>query len=87
VGRAPSPVEATIRRIDVDHANAKRQWQELGSPDYLSTAIVAELDSASRCDPEPQAFEFHDRELDFSVVLPPLSVAAVTFHFAALDGG
>jgi len=35
--------EATVRRIDTGHANAKRHWQEMGSPEYLDAAAVAEL--------------------------------------------
>jgi hypothetical protein len=42
---------------------------------------LAELKAVSRCDPEPHAFEFHDGALGFDVVLPPLSVAYVTFRF------
>ena len=33
---APEPVGARIRRIDKDHANPKRMWQEMGQPEYLS---------------------------------------------------
>jgi len=77
------PSEATIRRIDSDHANAKRRWQEMGSPEYLSPGVVAELDEVSRCEAEPHPFDFRDRSLAFDVILQPLSVAAVTFRFAA----
>jgi len=27
---------ATIQRIDLEHANAKRRWEQLGEPEYLS---------------------------------------------------
>lgn len=81
-----SPTESTIRRIDSDHANAKRRWEEMGSPEYLSAAIVAELDTVSRCEPEPQPFDFQSGMLSVDVVLPPLSVAAVIFRFPAGDG-
>jgi xylan 1,4-beta-xylosidase len=77
---------ATIRRIDKEHANAKGRWQEMGSPDYLNAAVVAELNAVSRCEPESNAFEFEDGAVDFEVTLPPLSVAAVTFEFSARDG-
>jgi len=82
---APLPTHATIQRIDSDHANAKRRWQEMGSPEYLNAAVVAELNAVSRCVPEPHPFNFQDGVLDFDVTLPPLSVAAVTFRFAAGD--
>ena len=87
LGNARAPTGATIRRIDKDHANAKRRWQEMGSPDYLNSAVVAELNAVSRCEPEPHAFAFEDGAVGFEVTLPPLSVAAVTFEFAARDGG
>jgi xylan 1,4-beta-xylosidase len=84
---ARAPKRAIIRRIDSDHANAKGRWQEMGSPDYLNSAEVAELMAVSRCEPESHAFEFEDGSLGFEVALPPLSVAAVTFELAARDGG
>lgn len=78
---APGPRGATIRRIDADHANAKRRWQEIGSPDYLSAAQVADLNCASECAIKPYPFGFRNGNLTFEVTLPPLSVAAVTFEF------
>jgi len=83
---APSPSGATIQRIDTDHGNPKRHWQEMGSPEYLSAAAVAELSAVSRCDPEPIPFDFRDGTLGVSVTLPPLAVAAVTFPRTAHDG-
>jgi xylan 1,4-beta-xylosidase len=85
LANALSPTRAAIRRIDSDHANAKRRWQEMGSPEYLNAAVVAELNAASRCEPEPHPFDFRDGVLGFDVTLPPLSVAAVTFRFAARE--
>ncbi len=87
LGNAQPPIQSTIRRIDSDHANAKRRWQEMGRPEYLNAAAVAELNAASRCDPEPYPFDFRDGALGFDVTLPPLSVATVTFRFAAFDCG
>lgn len=85
LGNAQPYTQVTIRRIDSNHANAKQRWQEMGSPEYLSAAVVTELHTASRCEPEPQPFDFRDGVLAFDVILPPLSVAAVTFRFA--EGG
>ena len=87
LANAQPPTEATIQRINSDHANAKRRWQEMGSPEYLSATAVAELNAASRCQPEPHPFEFRDDALVVEAILPPLSVAAVTFGFAARDRG
>jgi xylan 1,4-beta-xylosidase len=84
---AARPRAATIRRIDEDHANAKRRWEEMGSPDYLSAALVAELDAVSESESQPHPFDFRNGDLAFEVTLPPLSVAALTFEFAAHVGG
>ena len=87
LAHAQPATQATIRRIDSDHANPKRRWQDMGSPEYLDAAAVAELHAVSRCEPEPHPFEFRDGALGFDVALPPLSVAAVSFRLAARDGG
>jgi xylan 1,4-beta-xylosidase len=85
LGNAPPPAGADIRRIDADHANAKRRWLEMGSPEYLNAGGVAELNAVSRCEPEPHPFDFRGEDLSFDVILPPLSVASVTFEFP--EGG
>ena len=82
LGNMRAPKGVVIRRIDADHANAKRLWQEMGSPEYLSSALVEHLDIASRCEPEPHAIETEDGAVRLDVVLPPLSVAAVSFDYA-----
>ena len=81
------PTQATIRRIDSDHANAKGRWQEMSSPEYLNAAVVAELNAVSHCESEPHQCDFKDGALDFKVALPPLSVTAITFRFAGPDRG
>ncbi|MEO8559000.1 MAG: glycosyl hydrolase [Rhodospirillales bacterium] len=82
LSNAQHPISADVRRIDADHANAKRRWQEMGAPDYLSAALVEELDAASRCAIEPQKFAFTNGMLDCAVIVPPQGIAAVTFGFA-----
>jgi xylan 1,4-beta-xylosidase len=84
---ARAPTEVTIRRIDAGHANPKQRWLEMGAPEYLNAAVVAELNAASRCDPEPQPFVFKAGAVGFDVALPPLSVAAVTLRFSPLRNG
>ncbi|HLG89506.1 MAG TPA: glycosyl hydrolase [Alphaproteobacteria bacterium] len=84
---ARSPAQVTIRRIDSDHANVKRRWQEMGSPKYLNAANIEELDSASLCQSEPHPFDFQGGTIDFDVTLPPLSVAAVTVQFGSSERG
>jgi xylan 1,4-beta-xylosidase len=87
LGSASGPRGASIRRIDDDHANAKRRWQEMGSPDYLSAALVEELNDVSECESKTHPFDFRDGDLAFEVTLPPLSVTAITFEFTARTGG
>jgi xylan 1,4-beta-xylosidase len=73
--------EATIQRIDLEHANAKRRWEQMGKPDYLSAALMAELDTASRLHKEPQAAICQDGTLRLEVAMPPQSVASVEFTY------
>jgi xylan 1,4-beta-xylosidase len=67
----------TVQRIDLEHANAKRHWEQLGKPDYLTPAMVAELDAASRLVEAPLAHGFTDGILTFDIDMPPQSVAAI----------
>jgi xylan 1,4-beta-xylosidase len=73
--------DATIRRIDLEHGNAKRHWEQLGKPEYLSAEMVAELDKASALATEPQAFTFADGVANFEITMPPQSVAAIQLTF------
>ncbi len=81
---APVPATATVRRIDDGHANARALWETMGTPDYLSPAMVAQLHDASAMRTEPQAVSWHDHSLEFDVTVPPLGVAAITLEFASL---
>jgi xylan 1,4-beta-xylosidase len=84
---ATAPSNATIQRIDQSHANAKRRWQDMGEPEYLSSAALAELHTASRLHDDVQAYRFQDGVLVIDVTLPPLGVAAVTLQFTGHDRG
>jgi xylan 1,4-beta-xylosidase len=79
LAHSPAPALASVRRIDADHANPKRLWVGMGSPEYLGPGQVRDLQAASYCNPEPHPFEFGQGLLGFDITLPPLSVAAVTF--------
>ena len=76
--REPSGVY--VRRIDDEHANPKRLWKEMGEPRYLKERQVAMLDDAGRPQGRPLACDFDKSSgtLEFSLDLPPLSVALVT---------
>lgn len=75
-GCAP-PKGVYVQRIDADHANPKRLWQEIGSPEYPSERQVALLEAASVCAPKPLAFRYEEETLELSCPLPPLAVAAI----------
>jgi xylan 1,4-beta-xylosidase len=47
LGSLPGETRCVIQRIDDDHANPKRQWQRMGSPEYPNAAQVKELRAAS----------------------------------------
>jgi xylan 1,4-beta-xylosidase len=74
-----SAMTASIQRIDLDHANAKRHWQQLGQPEYLTAAMVADLKRLSQVQSEPVAVEGKDGVLNIEVSMPPQSVAAIHF--------
>jgi xylan 1,4-beta-xylosidase len=78
---AGAPVRATLRRIDEDHANAKRKWQGLGAPEYLSAGDLAELNLASIMEREQQDFTYRDGAIEIAAVLAPLSVTAITLSY------
>jgi xylan 1,4-beta-xylosidase len=68
---------ATIQRIDLEHANAKRRWEQLGEPEYLSPAMVAELDAVSRLRKEVQVATLEDGTIRLEVTMPPQATAAI----------
>ena len=74
----PPAARATIRRIDSDHANAKRHWQQLGEPEYPTPAMVTDLKAMSCLREEAQTFgRSAAGECEMEVVMPPQSVAAI----------
>ncbi|MBA2590276.1 MAG: beta-xylosidase [Alphaproteobacteria bacterium] len=78
---AHPPSQVTIQRIDLEHANAKRHWEQLGKPDYLSAAMVAELKDASMLQEEHLEFSHQDGSLTLRVSMPPQSVASILFCY------
>ena len=78
---APEPATARIRRIDEDHANPKRLWQEMGEPEYLGDKDLEDLEEASQLVDEKQPVSFHDGSVSLKVTLPAHAVAAITIDF------
>jgi len=76
-----SIAEASIKRIDLEHANAKRRWEQMGKPEDLSAELVAELDSVSELRKEPQVFSSESGTCSVDVTMPPQSVASIELRF------
>lgn len=74
----PEPSQIHIRRIDADHANPKRLWEEMGQPEYLNEREVQQLEKASHVVKEKQRFKYESGTLGLKTDLPPHSVAAIT---------
>jgi xylan 1,4-beta-xylosidase len=83
LSEAPQPQRSRTERIDEDHANPRRTWLEMGSPEYLSVADVERLQASSELCKELQPFSWAEGNLDLHVELAPHSLAAVTLDFAA----
>jgi xylan 1,4-beta-xylosidase len=75
---APALRTVFVTRIDEQHANAKRIWQEMGQPKYLRPRAVERLHDASRLRDEDCPWTRDADSLHLHVELPPHSVAAVT---------
>jgi xylan 1,4-beta-xylosidase len=76
-----APAHATVQRIDDGHADAKRKWQALGSPEYLSAVVLAQLHEASMLETEPQGFSCLGESVEVTAVLAPMSVTAITLAY------
>ncbi|MDZ4857977.1 MAG: beta-xylosidase [Candidatus Hydrogenedentes bacterium] len=78
---ARPPVSALLSRIDDDHANPKRAWQEMGEPEYPKPREVEALYAASALRPEPHPFRVGQDRIEVDLVMPPQSVAALRISF------
>jgi xylan 1,4-beta-xylosidase len=79
---SPPPRSAAIQRIDERHANPRRTWAAWGSPEYLSSRMVEQLEAASCLHDEPCSWKYTDRTTYFEVDVPPDGVASVAVKFA-----
>jgi xylan 1,4-beta-xylosidase len=84
---APKPRTAFISRIDEHHANPRRVWEEMGSPDYPSASELDVLSEASRVIPEKQSFKSANELVAFEIDLPPNAVATIEVEFPHPSGG
>jgi len=62
----------TDARIDQDHANAKRTWQDMGEPEYLNAPALTELHVASRLKDQRQAWRYQGGSLELDITMPLL---------------
>lgn len=83
LANAAQPLSALLSRIDEDHANPRRAWQELGQPDSLSSHQVQALHAASALRTEPHPVRAADGSIEFDLVMPPQSVAALRIELAS----
>ncbi|AGB42757.1 beta-xylosidase [Mesorhizobium australicum WSM2073] len=81
---ARRPDTATIRRVDAANANPKALWVTMGSPDYLSRAMVEHLHAASAMPEQAQAIAFNGHTLLFDVTVPAQGVAAIRLEFLSI---
>lgn len=77
----PLPHAVTLERIDAEHANAKRAWQEMGTPAYLDDRQIERLHEASQLTKESVSWNHEGYVLSFEVELPAQAVAAVTIDW------
>ena len=82
--RCRRTVSALLSRIDEDHANPRRAWQEMGEPDYPSPRQVKTLHAASALRPQAHPLRVAEGRIEFELVMPPQSVAALKIERARL---
>lgn len=80
---APRPRSAYVERIDEDHANPRRSWQEMGAPEYLSRIQVEQLEATSQVTREPIELRYQENTVELDVDLPPHGLASVTIEFGS----
>jgi xylan 1,4-beta-xylosidase len=76
------PNEVNIQRVDAEHANPKKVWEQMGQPEYLTGKEVEQLDEASQVVKEKQRIKYEDGALFLETDLPAHAVAAITIAFA-----
>ena len=79
---APRPLSALLSRIDEDHANPRRTWQEMGEPGYPSPCQVDVLHAASALRPQVHPLRVAEGCIELDLVMPPQSVAALKIELA-----
>ena len=69
-----------VERIDESHANARKAWEDMGSPKSLTPHQVATLELSSALVEEPLPVEQEKGSVVIEVTVPPQGVAYVTLE-------
>jgi xylan 1,4-beta-xylosidase len=83
VGR---PSRARLRRIDADHVNPLRTWEELGKPEYPNARELSLMHDASALRDESISVSMIGTSAEFRLSLPANAVAVATFEMDPLGG-
>jgi xylan 1,4-beta-xylosidase len=75
------PTSVSVRRIDREHANPRQAWVEMGSPEYLTSKQIDQLEDASALEREKVTFRHANETTEFDLLLPAYGVAAVLIEF------
>ena len=73
----------TVSRIDETHCNPALHWHEMGAPEYLSPAQVAELNDCSMPVAMPLSFDEGDGGITVAFDMPPQSLALLCVRWSA----
>lgn len=83
---AAEKFSAYLERIDENHANAKKHWQQIGAPRYLSREQIEQLNDSSRLIQEPISGDCKEGKLKFEIEMPPHSIVSLTVEFTEKIG-
>lgn len=85
LANSPEPLAVFVERIDEDHANPRKKWEQSGKPAYLSAYEVESLKAASELVKEPMEWKYEQGTVSLKLSLPPQSVAAITLELGMED--
>jgi len=74
------PVNVFVERIDDDHANAAKRWQDIGAPSIPTPLQVEDLHNASKLVRETIPWTYEHGTIFVELSLLPHSVAAITLE-------
>lgn len=72
-----SSIKADIFRIDEEHANVRKTWEAMGSPEYVSAAQLTSLHKASEVTAERISADTENGMAEITVTMPPYSVGLI----------